>query len=117
MNVEELRRALARLPGEMPIAVEDSTMGWMENAALYLAPAHIDRRISGSYLYARHRDGADNCHALLISSLHQADERVVDVTGKPARSEAVDADDATLREARRAARRSDEVARRRSRHA
>ncbi|OBF44133.1 hypothetical protein A5787_13725 [Mycobacterium sp. 852002-50816_SCH5313054-b] len=116
MNVEELRRALAHLPGGMPIAVEDSTMGWMENAALYVAPAHIDQRVSGSYLYARHRDGADNCHALLISSLHQPDERVVDVTPKPAGPEVIAAGDAAHLTTRRAARRSDEVARRRGRH-
>jgi hypothetical protein len=96
MNVEELRRLLAGLPGEMPIAVEDSTMGWMENAALYLAPAHIDRRVSGNYLYARHRDGADNCHALLISSLHQCDESVVDIGPEPTWPTVIDADDAEV---------------------
>lgn len=69
-------------------------MGWMENAALYLAPAHIDRCVSGDYLYARHRDGADNCHALLISSLHQCDESVVDVDSGPAWPTAIGTDDA-----------------------
>jgi hypothetical protein len=92
MNVEELRRVLADLPGEMPIAVEDSKMGWMENAALYLAPAHIDRRVSGNYLYACHRDGADNCHALLISSLHQSDEAFVDITPQPRWPRVIDAE-------------------------
>jgi hypothetical protein len=96
MNVEQLRRILADLPGEMPIAVEDSTMGWMGNAALYLAPAHIDRRVSGNYLYARHADGADNCHALLISSLHQCDAGVVDIGPGPARPTVIDADDADV---------------------
>jgi hypothetical protein len=52
MNVEQLRRALADLPGEMPVVVYDSTSGWMESTALYLAPAHIDRRISGNYVCA-----------------------------------------------------------------
>jgi hypothetical protein len=37
-----MRRVLADLPGDMPIIVEDSKMGWMENTALYLAAAHID---------------------------------------------------------------------------
>src|SRR5437588_12862170 len=92
MNVGQLRRALAHLPGEMPIAVEDSNMGWMENAALYVAPAHVDRRISGNYLYACHRDGADNCQALLISSLHQSDECVVDITPERACPEVIAAD-------------------------
>jgi hypothetical protein len=92
MNVEQLRRVLADLPGEMPIAIEDSAMGWMENAALYLAPAHIDRRISGNYLYAWHQDGADNCHALLISSLYQSDEGFVDITPQPGWPTVIDAE-------------------------
>lgn len=92
MNVEQLRRMIADLPGEMPIAVEDSGMGWMENTALYLAPAHIDRRVSGNYLYACHQDGADNCDALLISSLHQCDESVVDITPEPAWPTVIDAE-------------------------
>jgi hypothetical protein len=37
MNVDQLRRVLADLPGALPIAVEDSAMGWMANAALYIA--------------------------------------------------------------------------------
>jgi hypothetical protein len=92
MNVEQLRRALADLPGEMPIAVEDSGMGWMENTALYLAPAHIDRRVSGNFLYACHQDGADNCHALLISSVYQSEEDVVDITPQPAWPRVIDAE-------------------------
>ncbi len=92
MNVEQLRRVLAELPGETPIAVEDSSMGWMENAALYLAPAHIDRRVSGNFLYASHRDGADNCRALLISSLYQSDEAFVDITPQPAWPRVIDAE-------------------------
>ncbi|ORW87918.1 hypothetical protein AWB92_23635 [Mycobacterium sp. IEC1808] len=117
MNVEELRRALAHLPGEMPIAIEDSHMGWMENTSLYVAPAHVDRRASGNYLYAWHRDDAANCHALLISGLHQSDGRVVDITPDPARPEAMDAGDAVHQTTPRAARRSDGVARSRGRHA
>jgi hypothetical protein len=117
MNVQELRRALAHLPGEMLVAVEDSSMGWMENAALYVAPAHVDRRISGYYLYAGRHDRADNCYALLISGLHQSDENVVDITPEPARSQLTEADHAAHRTTRKAARRSDELARRRGRHA
>jgi len=73
MNIEQLRRALADHPGHMPIVVDDSSVGWMENATLYLAPRHIDRRISDNFRYARHREGADNSHALLISAFHQSD--------------------------------------------
>jgi len=117
MNVQELRRALAHLPGEMPIVVEDSSMGWMENAALYVAPAHIDRRTSGDYLCDCRHDRADNCYALLISGLHQSDDSVVDITPAAARSQLIDADHTAHRTKGKAARRSDELARRRGRHA
>jgi hypothetical protein len=92
MNVEQLRRVLADLPGDMAIVVEDSETGWMENAALYVAPAHIDRRISGNYLYASHRDGADNCHALLISGFGQSDEDFVDISPQSAWPKVIDAE-------------------------
>jgi hypothetical protein len=92
MNVEQLRRVLADLPGDMPIVVEDSKMGWMENAALYLAPAHIDHRISGNYLYAHHQDGADNCHVLLISGFSQSDEGLVEISPQSAWPKVIDAE-------------------------
>jgi hypothetical protein len=92
MNVEQLRRVLADLPGDMPIVVEDSKMGWMENAALYLAPAHIDHRIPGNYLYARHQDGTDNCHVLLISSFNQSDEGFVEISPQSAWPKVIDAE-------------------------
>jgi hypothetical protein len=92
MNVEEFRRVLADLPGDMPIVVEDSKTGWMENPALYLVPAHIDRRISGNYLYARHQDGSDNCHALLISGFGHFDEDFVDISPQSAWPTVIDAE-------------------------
>jgi hypothetical protein len=94
MNVEQLRRVVADLPGHVPVVIEDSKMGWMENAALYLAPAHIDRRISGNYLYAHHhRDSsADNCHALLISACGQSDEGFVDISPQPGWPKMIDAE-------------------------
>ena len=93
MNVEQLRRMLADLPGDVPVVIEDSKMGWMENAALYLAPAHIDRRISGNYLYAYHRDSsADNCHALLISGFGQSDEGFVEISPPSAWPKVIDAE-------------------------
>jgi hypothetical protein len=61
-----------------------------------LQPAHVDRRVSGSHLYATHRDGADNCHALLISSPHQTDETFVDITPPPCRPIVIDAEAAGL---------------------
>jgi hypothetical protein len=92
MNVEQLRRALAGLPGEMPVVLGDSACGWMENAALYLAPAHIDRRISGNYLHACHLDGADNCQALLVSGFGQLDENVIDISPQLAWPKVIDAE-------------------------
>ncbi|SPM34612.1 hypothetical protein MRAB57_2432 [Mycobacterium rhizamassiliense] len=80
MNVDQLRRVLAELPGEMPVVLSDSKLGWMENAALYVAPAHRDRRVSGTYIYARHHAGSDNCHALLVSGFGQLDDDVVDIS-------------------------------------
>lgn len=90
MNVEQLRRVLAEIPGDMPIVLEDCQMGWMANAALYVAPAHIDCRISSNYLRAHHQDGADNCHALLISSLGQTDQNVIDLTPPTRLPEVID---------------------------
>jgi hypothetical protein len=90
MNVEQLRRVLADIPGDMSIIVEDSKMGWMENTALYLAPAHIDHRISGNYLYASHQDGADNCEALLISGFGQSGEGFVEISPQPAWPKVID---------------------------
>jgi hypothetical protein len=92
MNVEQLRRVLADLPGDMPIVVDDSKMGWMENAALYLAPAHIDHCISGNYLYAHHQDGADNCHVLLTSGFSQSDEGFVEISPQSAWPKVIDAE-------------------------
>ena len=92
MNVEQLRRVLADLPADTPIVLEDSNTGWMEHVALYLAPAHIHHRISGNYLYVRHQEGADNCHALLISGFHQSDEGVVEISPRSAWPKVIDAE-------------------------
>ena len=92
MNVEQLRRVLAELPGDVPIVIDDCQMGWMANAALYLAPAHVDRGVTGNYLHEHHRDGADNCHALLISSLGQVDPGIVDISPQIAWPEIIDAE-------------------------
>ena len=90
MNVEQLRRVLAEVPGDLPIVLEDCQMGWMANAGLYLAPAHIDWRISGNFPRAHHQDGADNCHALLISSLCQTDRDIIDLTPQSPQPEVID---------------------------
>jgi hypothetical protein len=92
MNVEQLRRALADLPGDMPVVVEDCTTGWMENVAMYVAPAHIDRRVSGNYLHPRHQDDADNCHALLVSVFGQSEVDLVDITPPSAWIKVIDAE-------------------------
>jgi hypothetical protein len=51
MNVEQLRRALAALPADIAIAVEESKMGGMENAALSVVREHVDHRISVNHVY------------------------------------------------------------------
>jgi hypothetical protein len=92
MNVEQLRRALADLPGEMPVVVYDSTSGWMESTALYLAPAHIDRRISGNYVCALHQDDADDCYVLLVSGFDHVDEGFVDMVPTTTWMKVIDAE-------------------------
>jgi hypothetical protein len=90
MNVEQLRRVLADLPGDMPVVVEDSKLGWMQNAALYVAPAHIDHCVSGNYLHARHRDDGDNCDALLMSGFGQTEPSFVDITPQAVWTKVID---------------------------
>jgi hypothetical protein len=92
MNIGELRRVLAELPVDMPVVVEDCQMGWMTNTALYVAPAHLDYGVTGIHLVRYHQDGADNCLALLISSLGQVDTNVVDITPPTSRPRVIDGD-------------------------
>jgi hypothetical protein len=92
MNIEQLRRILAGLPGDLPVVVEDSGAGWMEGVALHLAPAHIEHHISGNFVYASHQDGADNCDALLISAFGQPDESVIDITPPRISPDVIDAE-------------------------
>jgi hypothetical protein len=80
MNIGQLRRVLADLPRDMPVVIDDCQMGWMTNTALYLAPAHVDYTVAGTDVSRHHQDGADNCHALLITSLGQTDAGTVDIT-------------------------------------
>jgi len=100
MDVEQLRRILARLPGDMPVVLEDSQSGWMQNARIFVAPAHLDRRASGSYLHADNRNGRDNCQALLLSGFHQSDKIIADITPDSESPRILDGDSAT-RPARR----------------
>jgi hypothetical protein len=92
MNIEQLRRVLADLPGDMPVIVEDSMMGWMQNTLIYSAPAHIDRRLSGTYLLAGHLNDAENCYALLISVLSQTDDDLVQITRETMWPQIIDAE-------------------------
>lgn len=91
MNVGQLFRVLAGLPDDMLVTVDDSTMGWMQNAALYLAPAHVTRLVSGTYLQQGPEAGGENCRALVISGCGRLDEDVVDITPEPAWPPVVDA--------------------------
>jgi len=112
MDVDQLRRILARLPGDMPVVLEDSQSGWMQNARLFIVPAHIDRRASGNYLHALDRNSRDNCHALLLSAFQQSDKIFADIT--PA--SAVDDDIRTRPRSPSAAAQTQGHGRRRHRH-
>lgn len=90
MDVAQLRRALDGLPGDLPVVFEDSRAGWMQNTTLYLVPAHIDRRIYGNFIHARHHDEADNCHALLISVFSQFDDGAIELVPQSTWSEVID---------------------------
>lgn len=92
MNVGQLLRVLAGLPDDMPVTVDDSGMGWMQNAALYLAPAHVVRRVSGTYLHQGPEIGGENCRTLVISCCGQLDAEIVDITPEPAWTRVVDAE-------------------------
>ena len=92
MNVDQLLRILTSLPGRLPIVVEDSSAGWMQGAGLYLAPAHFDRRISGTYLYAGHQEGPDDCQALVISAFNQSNPDYLEITEPPTWTPTIDAE-------------------------
>jgi hypothetical protein len=92
MNVDQLLRILTDLPGHLPVVVEDSSAGWMQGAGLYLAPAHFDRRLSGTFLYAGHQEGSDDCQALVISAFNQSNPDYFEITGPPAWTPTVDAE-------------------------
>ena len=92
MNVDQLLRILADLPGRLPVVIEDSSAGWMQGAGLYLAPAHFDRRVSGTYLYAGHQAGPDDCQALVISAFNQSNPDYLEISEPAAWMPTVDAD-------------------------
>jgi hypothetical protein len=81
MNVDQLCRILVNLPG--PIVIEDSSAGWMQGTGLYLAPAHFDRRISGTFLPAGHQEGPDDCQALVISAFDQPNPDYLEISEPP----------------------------------
>jgi hypothetical protein len=80
MNVDQLLQVLKDLPGRLPVVVEDSSAGWMQGTGLYLAPAHCDHRISGTFLHAGHEEGPDDCQALVISAFHQSNPDYLEIT-------------------------------------
>ncbi len=92
MNVDQLLRILADLPGHLPVVVEDSSSGWMQGTALYLAPAYFDRRISGTFLYEGHQEGPDDCLALVISAFNQSNPDYLEITEPPMWAPTVDAE-------------------------
>jgi hypothetical protein len=92
MNVDQLRRILTNLPGRLPVVVEDSSAGWMQGAGLYLAPAHFDCRVSGTFLYAGHQEGPDDCQALVISAFNQSNPDYLEITEPATWTPTVDAE-------------------------
>jgi hypothetical protein len=92
MNVDQLRRNLANLPGHLPIVIEDSSAGWMQGTGLYLAPAHFDRRISGTFLHAGHQGGPDDCQALVISAFNQSNPDYLEISEPPIWMPTIDAE-------------------------
>ena len=92
MNVDQLLRILTDLPGWLPVVVEDSSAGWMQGTGLYLAPAHFDHRVSGTFLYAGHQAGPDDCQALVISAFNQSNPDYLEITEPPIWKPTIDAD-------------------------
>jgi hypothetical protein len=90
MNVEQLRRILEGLPSRLPVVVEDSSAGWMQGTGLYLAPAHLDHRTSGTFLHAGHEGGPDDCQALVISAFHQSNPDYLEITESPTWTPTID---------------------------
>lgn len=80
MDVNDLRRAIADLPGNMPVLIAGEC-GAGDSLNLYVIPAHIERGPYGSHVYEDHCNAAEwmvkmdaeygrtteNCTALLLS--------------------------------------------------
>jgi hypothetical protein len=92
MNVDQMLQILKDLPGRLPIVVEDSSTGWMQGTGLYLAPAHFDHRVSGTFLHAGHQEGSDDCQALVISAFYQSNPDYVEITETPMWTPTIDAE-------------------------
>jgi len=92
MDVAQLRRVLNDLPDDTPVVIEDSRSGWMQNVGLYLAPAHVERCVTGNFLHAQHHRDTENCHALLMSAFYQADRDLIELTPHTSWPEVIDCD-------------------------
>jgi hypothetical protein len=92
MNIDQLLRVLEGLPGRVPVVVEDSSSGWMQGARLYLAPAHFDRRVSGTFLHAGYQEGPDDCQALIVSAFYQSNPDYLEITESPMWAPTIDAE-------------------------
>ena len=92
MNVDQLLQILKDLPGRLPVVVEDSSAGWMQGTRLYLAPAHFDHRVSGTFLHAGHEEGPDDCQALVISAFYQSNPDYLEITESPMWTPTIDAE-------------------------
>lgn len=103
MKVDDLRRAIADLPGDMPVLIA-AECGADDSPNLYVIPAHIEHSPYGSHVYEDHRkpsewrDAMDaehgrrheNCTALLLSEWGNDDGE--DITPQLDRPNVIDGD-------------------------
>jgi hypothetical protein len=85
ITVGQLKKAVAELPDDMPVIGEDGEFGWFQDAALFTAPAHFDRRYGfavceGSRPEWKDAESTENTTVLLLSQHGQYDEGVVCIT-------------------------------------
>jgi hypothetical protein len=92
MTVDQLLRRLTDLPRRLPVVVDDSSVAGIKGAGLCLASAHFDRRVSGTFLYAGHEDGPDDCQAPVVSAFNQSNPDYLELTEPPMWAPTVDAE-------------------------
>lgn len=101
MDVNDLRRAIAELPGAMPVLIAGEC-GAGDSPNLYLIPAHIEHSPYRSHVYEDHRNppewaarmdaeygrSTENCTALLLSEW--GNDRGEDITPRHDRHDIIE---------------------------